>query len=80
MRCYAIASIIILLVDVRLHVLESGNVDESILEGNSMIVIIAEQLHNLSLPATLEGRGVGELETEVTLVVLGTPQVLLLGD
>lgn len=75
-----IVSIIILLVNAFLELFEGGDIDEPVLEGNRVVIVVSQQLHYLSLPAAFEGGHVVELETEVALVKLASPEVLLLGD
>lgn len=75
-----IGSIIIFLVDAGLQLLEGGVVDQAVLELHCRVVVVPQQMHDLPLPAALEGRHVLELETQVLLVDLRAALVLLNGD
>jgi hypothetical protein len=58
--------------------LEGSNIDESILEWNCSVIIFSQKIHDELLPASLESRGVLELETEILFVNLRPSEVLLL--
>jgi len=72
-----IVSIIILFVDGCLQLFEGGDIDESIFEGNGMVIVVSEKFHNLSLSAAFEGGFVLELETEIAFVQAGASGVFL---
>jgi hypothetical protein len=75
-----VSSIIILLVNFSLKLLETGNIDEPILERNCNIIVFSQKFHDDFLPASLESGGVLELKTEILFVDLRPSEVLLLAS
>ena len=73
-------SIIILIVDFGLQLLKTSDIQHTVFEFDCHVVVLAEQIHDLFLSATLKGRSVVELETEISFVEGSSPLVLLFCD
>lgn len=71
-------SIIIFCVYFFLELLEGGEINESVFEGDGDIVVVSEKLHDLFLSASFKSRDVAKLETQVLFVYLRPSLVLLL--
>ena len=71
-------SIIILLIDFFLKLLEGTDIDESVFERNGSIIVLTQELHDLFLSGSLQSRHILELEAEVPLIELCPALILLL--
>ena len=75
-----IGSIIIFPFDQLLVFFDGAHVQNSVLEGDRLVVFISQQLHYHFLSAPLEGGLVPSLEAEIAFVEGGSSNEFILGD
>lgn len=74
-----VLSVIILFVDFGLQLLEGLDVQHAVFESGGNIVVLTQELHDLSLAASLESGLVLPQETVVIFIVLCSAEVLCFG-